>query len=116
MIAAAWDQRNHGERKVSDMANEAWRAGNATHAQDMYGIVAGCVADNQGLIDVVAGYLFLEGRKNVDQHLVLGVSMGGHSAWQLMFADERVEAGVMVIACPDFMRKYCFLASLLVTQ
>lgn len=39
----------------------------------------------------------------IDQHLVLGVSLGGHSAWQTMFREERVEAGVVIIGCPDYM-------------
>ncbi|KAJ2901223.1 hypothetical protein MKZ38_002129 [Zalerion maritima] len=103
MIAIVHDQRNHGTRKVSDKANKSWRDGNATHAQDMYGVVAGCVGDAKGLMDAVEGYLFLGGGRAVDQHLVLGVSLGGHTAWQLMFDDKRVEAGVMVIGCPDFM-------------
>ncbi len=35
LIAAAFDQRNHGSRLVRDGANDAWRAGNETHAQDV---------------------------------------------------------------------------------
>jgi hypothetical protein len=36
LIAVAFDQRNHGTRQVVPIANEAWRAGNETHAQDMF--------------------------------------------------------------------------------
>ena len=36
LIAIAFDQRNHGTREVNVLANEAWRGGNATHAQDMF--------------------------------------------------------------------------------
>ena len=55
------------------------------------------------------GYLFhdAEGQKKVDQHLALGVSLGGHSVWQLMFADPRVTAGVVVVGCPDYMSESC---------
>ncbi len=54
------------------------------------------------------GYLFhdAEGQKKVDQHLALGVSLGGHSVWQLMFADPRVTAGVVVVGCPDYMSEF----------
>ena len=38
LIAASFDQRNHGSREVNKLANEAWRAGNDSHAQDMLGI------------------------------------------------------------------------------
>lgn len=36
LIAVAFDQRNHGSREVTPLANEAWRGGNPTHAQDMF--------------------------------------------------------------------------------
>lgn len=36
LIAVAFDQRNHGTREVKSIANEAWRGGNVTHAQDMF--------------------------------------------------------------------------------
>ncbi|OLN86453.1 hypothetical protein CCHL11_06412 [Colletotrichum chlorophyti] len=110
LIAVAFDQRNHGSRLVAPKANESWREGNGTHALDMWGMVSGMVSDTRGLIDVVEGYVKLElaGRGvdgaawKIDQHLVLGVSLGGHSAWQTLFRDERVEAGVVAIGCPDY--------------
>lgn len=44
LIALAFDQRNHGTRLVHAVANESWRAGNETHAQDMFaGVVGGVV-------------------------------------------------------------------------
>ncbi len=38
LIAVSFDQRNHGSREVDKLANEAWRSGNAKHAQDMFSI------------------------------------------------------------------------------
>ena len=38
LIAVSFDQRNHGSRKVDDVANQDWRSGNARHAQDMFSI------------------------------------------------------------------------------
>ncbi|KAK3377810.1 hypothetical protein B0H63DRAFT_478031 [Podospora didyma] len=111
LIALAFDQRNHGSRLVHEPANSAWREGNVTHAQDMFGMVAGMVADQGVLLDAVGGYLFHDDddtddeestRRTIDQHLALGVSLGGHSVWQLMFADPRVSAGVVIIGCPDY--------------
>jgi len=58
------------------------------------------------LIDHVGSYIFHEPNAPIiEQHLVLGVSLGGHAAWQLLFNDPRVTAGVVVIGCPDYMRK-----------
>jgi hypothetical protein len=36
LLAVTFDQRNHGSREVDKLANEAWRAGNQRHAQDMF--------------------------------------------------------------------------------
>ncbi|CAK7230634.1 hypothetical protein SBRCBS47491_007651 [Sporothrix bragantina] len=132
LVAAAFDQRNHGSRLVSPRANKAWREGNTTHAQDMFGMIAGTVTDTHLLIDLVGGYHhhdghdsdgqtegdkksdsdagadadfasgLLPGHVAVTQHLVLGVSLGGHSGWQLLFGDDRVTAGVLIIGCPDY--------------
>lgn len=49
LIALAFDQRNHGSRLIDEKANLAWRQGNEMHAQDMYGVIAGTVAD-QGVL------------------------------------------------------------------
>lgn len=107
LIALSFDQRNHGTRLVDERSNGAWREGNPRHAQDMFGVVAGTVSDQERLIDAVGWYLFHHdeeegGRRDIDQHLVLGVSLGGHSVWQTLFLDPRVVAGVAVIGCPDF--------------
>ncbi|WQF88353.1 Putative alpha/Beta hydrolase [Colletotrichum destructivum] len=114
LIAVAFDQQNHGTRTVSSTASDSWREGNATHALDMWAMVSGMVSDTTSLIDVVEGYLKLELARRgagagagaewaMDQHLVLGVSLGGHSAWQTMFREKRVSAGVVIIGCPDYM-------------
>jgi len=38
LIAVSFDQRNHGTREVTSLANESWKQGNPTHAQDMFSI------------------------------------------------------------------------------
>lgn len=111
LIAVAFDQRNHGTRHINDRANEAWNRGNPTHAQDMMGMVFGMVADTSLLMDALEGYIFGNGGgpgagpagRRIDQHLALGVSLGGHSVWQTLFAEPRLTAGVSVIGCPDMM-------------
>lgn len=106
-MALAFDQRNHGSREVSKVANDSWRAGNERHAVDMMGAIRGMAEDTRGLMDVVEGYL---GVGEVSGHFVLGVSLGGHSTWQMMFGDERVTAGVVIIGCPDYICEYLSLA------
>ncbi|CZT41318.1 uncharacterized protein RSE6_01041 [Rhynchosporium secalis] len=104
LIAVAFDQRNHGGRKVQDLANQAWREGNATHAQDMFSIYHGTALDTSLLIDHLGSYIFLgPDDPAVTQHLVMGISLGGHAAWQVLFNEPRVTAGVVIIGCPDYM-------------
>lgn len=105
LIAAAFDQRNHGTREVHPLSNQSWKKGNPHHAQDMVGIISGTVVDTSLLIDALPAYLFLESCPSppvFDQHICLGVSLGGHSTWQALFAEPRITAGVSIIGCPDF--------------
>ncbi|KAH7148395.1 Alpha/Beta hydrolase protein [Dactylonectria macrodidyma] len=99
LVALAFDMPNHGSRLVSETANLAWDGGNASHALDMLGMVKGGCADMRGLMDLVAGYL----GRDVDAHMCLGWSLGGHSAWQAWVGEERIDAAVAVVGCPDFM-------------
>jgi len=39
---------------------------------------------------------------------VLGISLGGHAAWQVFFNDPRVIAAMVIIGCPDYMREFFF--------
>lgn len=122
LIAVAFDSRNHGARLAHKASNDAWRDGNKTHAQDMFGVVTAGVVDMAHLMDALEGYLFGNGASSpgnlqaaslgsrrqgslIDQHLALGVSQGGHTVWQAMFAEPRLSAGIVVIGCPDYMGK-----------
>ena len=98
LIALVFDMPNHGSRLVSEMGNKGWVEGNERHALDMWGAVKGGVADMKGLMDLVEGYV---GRV-VDAHLCLGWSLGGHAAWQAWFGEERIDAAVVIVGCPDY--------------
>jgi hypothetical protein len=70
----------------------------------MVGIISGTVVDTSLLIDALPAYLFLESCPSppaFDQHICAGVSLGGHSTWQALFAETRITAGVSIIGCPD---------------
>ncbi|OAA33305.1 hypothetical protein AAL_00770 [Moelleriella libera RCEF 2490] len=98
LIALAFDMPNHGSRLVSEAANQAWDKGNDKHAIDMAAIIQGGATDVSALMGLVAGYL---GRE-VDAHVCLGWSLGGHAAWWTWFGHDRVDAAVAVVACPDY--------------
>ncbi|KAL9479618.1 hypothetical protein ACSS6W_004404 [Trichoderma asperelloides] len=99
LVALAFDMPNHGTRMVSAKANLAWDEGegNENHGIDMFGLVKGGMRTMSGLMDQVGSYL---GRE-VDAHVCLGWSLGGHAVWQAWFGEERIDAGVAIVGCPD---------------
>jgi pimeloyl-ACP methyl ester carboxylesterase len=104
-IAAAFDQRNHGSRKVDELHNQAWREGNDTHAQDMFSCYHGTAADTSHLINHLESYIFTSPTDpKITQHFALGISLGGHATWHCLLSDPRITAGVVGIGCPDYTR------------
>jgi hypothetical protein len=107
LIAVTFDQRNHGTRLIDSVSNESWRDGNERHAQDMFSVFQGTAMDTSLLIDHLGSYIFedfIGPYPDMKQNFVLGISLGGHAAWQVLFAEPRVEAAVVIIGCPDYMR------------
>ncbi|RDW91290.1 hypothetical protein BP5796_02455 [Coleophoma crateriformis] len=101
-IAVAFDQRNHGTREVYSLANKSWKEGNDNHAQDI--VLHGTATDVSLLIDHLGSYIFHgPNTPSIDQHMVLGISLGGHAAWQIFFSEPRVTTAVVIIGCPDYM-------------
>lgn len=70
----------------------------------MYSIYHGTAVDTSLLIDHLGSYI-LNGPRDpsITQHLVMGISLGGHSAWQVLFNEPRVTAGIVIIGCPDYI-------------
>lgn len=104
LIAISFDQRNHGSRLASPLANEAWRSGNEHHALDMYSSYAGTALDTSLLLDYLPGYIFPDSSHTIDHNIVLGISLGGHAAWHVITHDPRFSAAIPVIGCPDYAR------------
>jgi pimeloyl-ACP methyl ester carboxylesterase len=105
LIAVAFDQRNHGSRKVDELHNQAWREGNDTHAQDMFSCYHGTAADTSQLINHLESYIFTSPNDpKITHHFALGISLGGHATWHCLLSDPRITAGVVGIGCPDYTR------------
>ncbi|KAF2663389.1 alpha/beta-hydrolase [Microthyrium microscopicum] len=107
LIAIAFDQRNHGTRSTTALINETWKAGNKTHAEDMYATYTGTATDLSHLIRSISTHLPI----TPSQHLVLGVSLGAHAAWHAILHDPLVSAAAIIIGCPDFARLMAHRAS-----
>ena len=112
LIAVSFDQRNHGSRELDRLANEAWKSGNARHAQDMFSIYHGTSVDTSLLLDYLPSYVFPGAEHTIQVNLVCGVSLGGHAAWQCLFHDPRITAAIVVIGCPDYISLLCDRARL----
>lgn len=105
LIAVSFDQRNHGSRTVDKLHNQAWREGNPRHAQDMFGCFHGTAVDTSHLISYLESYILTSPESpRIMQHLVLGISLGGHAAWHCILSDPRITAAVVGIGCPDYTR------------
>lgn len=104
LIAASFDQRNHGTREIDPLANEAWRGGNPRHAQDMFSSFHGTALDTSQLITYLPAYAFPTGAHTMSSHMVLGISLGGHAAWHCLLHDQRINTGIIVIGCADYVR------------
>lgn len=53
-------------------------------------------------MDHIESYIFPRGECRITDHQVLGVSLGGHTAWLSLFHESRVSAGIVVIGCADY--------------
>ncbi len=51
----------------------------------------------------LTSYIFPTGAHDISTNLVLGVSLGGHAAWQCLIHDPRITIGIVVIGCPDYI-------------
>jgi pimeloyl-ACP methyl ester carboxylesterase len=102
LVIATFDQRNHGHRIVSKRANTTWqdKPSNSTHAQDMHAIQVGTARDVCLIMDYFGSYL---AGNQIVRYLCAGVSLGGHATWLALSMDDRLQAGVPIIGCPDFM-------------
>ncbi|POS85778.1 hypothetical protein EPUL_001893, partial [Erysiphe pulchra] len=132
LIAATFDQRNHGSREVDPSANLSWRKGNEKHSIDMFrykvnaikkiiliiaSILHGTAIDASLLMEHIGSYIFQGSNcPKINDHIILGVSLGGHSAWQVLLNEEKVSCGVVIIGCPDYINTHilkCLLIILL---
>jgi len=73
-------------------------------------IVEGTAWDTSLLLDHLGSYLPSH-LPSPCQHLVLGISLGGHSAWHCILMEPRITTAIIIIGCPDFTRLMCQRAS-----
>ena len=64
----------------------------------------GTAIDTISLLDYLPAYVFPRSAQRISENIILGVSLGGHSAWQCVLREKRFNAAVIVIGCPDYVR------------
>lgn len=55
------------------------------------------------LITYISSYTFPTSDRTIVDHIVLGVSLGGHAAWQCIIHEARVSTAIAIIGCPDYV-------------
>lgn len=72
----------------------------------MFSIYHGTQLDLSTIITYLPVYIFPTHHSSyiLTQHLVTGVSLGGHSAYLAILHEPRITAGVVIIGCPDYVR------------
>ena len=55
-------------------------------------------------MNYISSYFFPTSEHSIVDHLVLGVSLGGHAAWHCIIHDPRITTAIVVIGCPDYVR------------
>ncbi|KAF2841992.1 hypothetical protein M501DRAFT_374938 [Patellaria atrata CBS 101060] len=121
LIGVCFDHRNHGSRLVDAKANQAWREGNESHAIDMFACYNGTTHDTLSLLPHLPSYLLphipsqipsptnLLHPSNLTHH-ALGVSLGAHTAWQLILQPPFTSSTIL-LGCPDYINLMLHRAS-----
>lgn len=60
--------------------------------------------DTSLLLDHLESYIFPSASRRIATNIVVGVSLGGHAAWQCIVHEPRIKAAVVGIGCPDYIR------------
>ena len=64
----------------------------------------GTAMDTSQLLTYAPSYIFPMNSHTITQNMVLGISLGGHAAWQCLFHDPRITTAIIIIGCPDYVR------------
>ena len=67
-------------------------------------LLDGTAMDTSHLINYITSYVFPASEHLIVNHLVLGISLGGHAAWHCIMHDPRITTAIVIIGCPDYVR------------
>jgi pimeloyl-ACP methyl ester carboxylesterase len=64
----------------------------------------GTAMDTSLILDYISAYAFPANSIQISQHIVFGISLGGHAAWHCILHDPRITTAIICIGCPDYTR------------
>ncbi|KPM44069.1 hypothetical protein AK830_g2426 [Neonectria ditissima] len=99
LVVATFDNRNHGTRAIDEISIQDWASGNPRHAQDMLSTIDGIVADVETCVTFLESYV--EGIFTPKNFIATGLSLGGHTTWNILAKDPRIHAGIVVVGSPN---------------
>ena len=67
-------------------------------------LTEGTAVDTSLLLDYISAYAFPNNSTSISQHIVFGISLGGHAAWHCVLHDPRITSAIICIGCPDYTR------------
>ncbi|KAJ3864499.1 Alpha/Beta hydrolase protein [Lentinula novae-zelandiae] len=107
LVIVTFDHRNHGGRLIDELANQGWNEdeskSNIRHGIDMFAIQDGSARDVSFLIDYLPAYLYPESERKITGWGLAGISLGGHSTWTALAKEPRIQVGIPIIGCPDYL-------------
>ncbi|KAB8264814.1 Alpha/Beta hydrolase protein [Aspergillus pseudonomiae] len=98
-VVATFDSRNHGERAIDSLATQDWNGGNPKHAQDMLAMIDGNVFDIQAVMKYLKVYT--GDRFTPTEFVMSGLSLGGHTAWDILSKVEGIQAAIIIVGSPN---------------
>ncbi|KAK9446529.1 Alpha/Beta hydrolase protein [Limtongia smithiae] len=100
LVVAAFDNRNHGIRKIDDISIQSWAGGNVHHAQDMAAMVDGISLDLHGVVKYLSAYISST-LFTPTEFIASGVSLGGHATWNLLAMEPSIKVAIPIVGTTD---------------
>ncbi|KAB8223731.1 Alpha/Beta hydrolase protein [Aspergillus novoparasiticus] len=98
-VVATFDSRNHGERAIDSLAVQDWSGGNQKHAHDMLAMIDGNIFDIQTVMKYLSVYT--EGLFTPTEFVMSGLSLGGHTAWDILSKVQGIKAAIIIVGSPN---------------
>ncbi|KAE8316728.1 hypothetical protein BDV41DRAFT_573621 [Aspergillus transmontanensis] len=84
---------------IDSLAVQDWSGGNQKHAHDMLAMIDGNVFDIQTVMKYLSVYT--EGLFTPTEFVMSGLSLGGHTAWDILSKVQGIKAAIIIVGSPN---------------